>query len=135
MECVSTHRYSANPADRITCRNECNTVILATCIATLRPLFLIIFKRPGWKNYQRRQPYNPTTSSRNRNKRTGRISNPTSDSKIAIGHADTEGSWSELGPNLHDAHNEGEIMQTLEFDVTSREEGEAKQSDGWKTAR
>ena len=123
MECVSTQRYSEEPADPITFRNECNTVILATCIATLRPLFLIIFKRPGWKNYQRRQPYNPRTSSRNRNKRTRRISNPTGDSTTAIGHADNEGSWIELGPNPHDAHNEGDIMRTLEFDVTSRKEG------------
>ena len=129
MECVSTQHHPADPADRIARRNECNTVIIATCIPTLRPLFLIIFRRPGRKSYQRRQIYSPDINSRIRNKQIRGTSNPLSDSTTAIGHDDKDISWIELGPGPDEAHNEGEILRTLEFDGTARKEGGANYSE------
>ena len=68
------------------------------------------------------------TSSRNRNEPIRGISKRTSDSTTAIGHTGNEGPWLELGPDAHDAHIKGESMRTMDFDVTSLKEGEAKQS-------
>ena len=133
MECVSTWDYYAEHVDRIPCRNECNTVIIAACIPTLRPLFLTTFRRPGWQKYQRRQRYNPETSDRNRNKRIRGISYPTSDSVTAIGHTESVGGWIELGSGPHDAHNDGQILQTLEFNVTSRNERDASHLDRYNS--
>ena len=93
--------------------------MIATCIPTLRPLFLIIFRRPGRDNYRRRQPFNQGSSSRDRHKRIGGISDPISDSTTAIGHADDQGSWIELGPDPPDSNTNSEILRTMEFDVTS----------------
>ena len=34
------------------CRIEMNVIIIAACIPTLRPLFLVLFKRPGADNFR-----------------------------------------------------------------------------------
>lgn len=107
----------ANPAYDFD-SNECNIVIIAACIPTLRPLFLVIFRRPGRDRYLRRNSDQPRSGIRNQHGRIGRMAAPTSESTTAIGHADNEGSWLELGPSLHGSHD-GDIRQTIEVDVTS----------------
>lgn len=99
--------------------NECNVVIIAACIPTLRPLFLIVFKRPGRDQYLQRKTKSPNSSSRNRPNRIGQVSAPISDSTTAIGHAEHDDNWIELNSAQHSTHKDGEIEQTLEFDVTS----------------
>ena len=86
---------------------------------TLRPLFLVLFKRPGRNNYLQRKYYDPSSGSRDRPNRVGRISAPISNSTTAIGHAGNEDSWIELGPDQHDSHGNSDIRQTLEVDVIS----------------
>lgn len=39
-------------ADSLFCRIEMNVIIIAACIPTLRPVFLILFKRPGASNFR-----------------------------------------------------------------------------------
>lgn len=120
MERVSAHDSLPNQAYQTSHSNECNVVIIAACIPTLRPLLLVIFKRPGRNQYLQRKPFGPSSSSRDRPRRVGRISAPTSDSTTAIGHADNEDSWIELGSDQHSSHNNHDIRQTLEVDVTSQ---------------
>lgn len=86
---------------------------------TLRPLFLIIFKRPGRNEYLHRKSYHPSSGGRERPNLAGRISAPVSDSTTAIGQSELEGDWIELGPDQHRSRKQGDIRQTLEFDVTS----------------
>lgn len=66
----------------------------------------------------RRKSDQSRSTSRKQHNRIGRKAAPISESTTAIGHADNEGSWLELGPSLHDSHD-GDIRQTLEVDVTS----------------
>lgn len=129
MECVGAQYCSPNSAYQVSFRNESNVVIVAACIPTLRPLFLIIFKRPGWDNYRHRKSYDPSSGSRDRRNRVGRISAPISDSTTAIGYGETEGSWIELGPAQHSYHENGDIRQTLEFDVTSHKKTRALEEE------
>lgn len=121
MERVSTQDHFANSAYQTLYSNECNVVIIAACIPTLRPLLLIIFKRPGRNNYIHRKSFDPSSGSRDRPNRIGRIVAPVSDSTTAIGYAANEDSWIELGPNQHSSHQNGNIRQTLEVDVTSQQ--------------
>lgn len=44
--------------------NEVNVVMIAACIPTLRPLFLVIFNRPGGTPYRKR-PYHDSSSEQN----------------------------------------------------------------------
>ena len=97
-------------------------MIIAACIPTLRPLFLVVFKRPGWENYRRRKFSGPSPGSHERQKRIDRSFGPTSESTTAIGHADNEGDWIELGPDQHSPRSNGDILQTREFDVESNKQ-------------
>ena len=46
-----------------------------------------------------------------------------SDSTTAIGHAGVEDSWIELGPDQRSSHDNRDIRQTVEFDVSSYKQG------------
>ena len=129
MERVRTLNYFANQAYKMFSSNECNVVIIAACMPTLRPLFLIVFNRPGREIYLQRKSYGSSSRSRDRPNRVGRVSAPISDSTTAIGHADNEGSWIELGPDQHSSHRSGDIRQTLEVDVTSRRKAESLEEE------
>ena len=96
-------------------------MIIAACIPTLRPLFLVLFKRPGWETYRRRRLSGPSSGSHERPKRIDRNFRPTSESTTAIGRTDNDGEWIELGPDEHSLRNNGQIRRTLEFDVTSHQ--------------
>ena len=119
MEYVSGRYYSAITADWRCYSIECNIVIVAACIPTLRPLFLVIFRRPGRERYLNHGIHERSSGSRDRCKRIGRISVPISDSTTAIGHIDYEETWIELDIDHQSCHRHGGIRQTLEVDVTS----------------
>ena len=121
MECVSPQRSYVASAPQVLYRVEFNTVIIAACIPTLRPLFLVLFKRPGWEHYRRRKLSGPSSGSHERQKRIDRNFGPLSESTTAIGRTDNEGEWIELGPDEHSCPNNGQIRRTLEYDVTSRQ--------------
>ena len=95
-------------------------MIIAACIPTLRPLFLILFKRPGSEAYRRHKLSAPSSGSHERPKHIDRNYGPPSDSTTAIGRDENEGGWIELGPDEHGSRNNGEILRTLELDITSR---------------
>lgn len=80
---------------------------------------MVIFHRPGREIYLRHKSYDPSSGSRDRANRVGRITAPISDSTTAIRHVDDGGSWIELGSTQHSFHNNDGIRQTLEVDVTS----------------
>lgn len=92
--------------------NETNVVIVAACIPTLRPLFLILFRRPGSEIYKGKG----NSHSREGRPKLSHVSAPIgisdSSTATAVGIEEGDGSWLELGP-------ERGIQQTIELDVTS----------------
>ena len=107
--------------------NECNTIIISACIPTLRPLFLIVFKRPGYAIYVRSKRYEPTGAGGRRTPGSGRgrvVPAPSSDSTTAIGDAAAGGdeTWLEAGDDEAGkvVAAKGGIRRTIELDVVSR---------------
>lgn len=96
--------------------NEINTVIIAACIPTLRPLFLIVFRRPGGEKYLAKNEYQSHGSSGERPTKLGTTSTGTSDAVASsAGHGHR---WLQVG-NQQDLHRQdGNIRQTIEMDVT-----------------
>ena len=94
--------------------NETNVVIIMACMPTLRPLFLVLFQRPGSENY-RVQSYE--RSSRAGKWKLSRTSGAVdvSDSTTAVGAIEGNDTWLELGPNQRN----NMISRTIELDVSS----------------
>jgi len=114
--------------------NECGTVIIAACIPTLRPLYLIIFRRPG------REVYRPNKRShtyahgvrkgyvRSGSRRRGWGGN--SESTTAIGESNVQAedtSWLEMGDQKV---GKGDIRQTTDVEVERRERRGGEDGDG-----
>ena len=116
MERVSTQSHSANQTYLVLYRNECNVVIIAACLPTLRPLFLIILNRSARNEYLRRKPYHPSPPNPGIRRRFGRDASPVSEWTTAIGHHDQRDSWMEL--NHNSSNSNGNIKRTVEFGVT-----------------
>ncbi len=56
---TSTHDEDATPADTQSPSAELHGIIIGSCLPTLRPLYLIVFRRPGREAYiaKRNQSY------------------------------------------------------------------------------
>lgn len=94
--------------------NESNVVILAACMPTLRPLFLVLFRRPGSENYRAKSYGRSSHAGKWKLSRTsGAVG--VSDSTTAVGAIGGNDSWLELGPNQRN----NKISRTIELDVTS----------------
>lgn len=94
--------------------NETNVVIIAASMPTLRPLFLVVFQRPGSENYR--------VKSYDRSSRAGKwkLSGTSravgvSDSTTAVGAIGGADNWLELGPNQRN----NKISRTIDVDVSS----------------
>lgn len=101
----------------MTSRNEINTVIIAACIPTLRPLFLIIFKRPGGDKYLGKTGFPSQGSSGERPTKYGNTSigfSPT----LARPCARYGNSWAPTASEQHLPGDDRNIRQTIEMDVT-----------------
>ena len=104
-------------------------MIVAACIPTLRPLYLVIFHRPGREAYI--SPKKGHAGSRAHPRRPAGIS----DSQTAIGNPLADDSWLEI-PDGDDKTVDkrmwpGEITQTIELSVMSKQKSaEAEASDG-----
>ena len=94
--------------------NETNVVILAASIPTLRPLFLVLFQRPGSENYRGKSYGSSSRAGKRKFSRTpGAVGG--SDSTTAVGARSGDDSWLELGPNQRD----NAISWTIDVDVSS----------------
>ena len=94
--------------------NEINVVIFAACMPTLRPLFLVLFRRPGSENYRVKSSGGSSHAGRSKLGRTfGAVG--VSDSTTAVGVIGSDDNWLELGPN----QRSNEISRTIELDVSS----------------
>ena len=94
--------------------NEANVVIFAACIPTLRPLFLVLFRRPGSENYRVKGYGGSSRAGKSKLSRTpGTLG--VSDSTTAVGVIGGDDSWLELEPN----QRKNKISRTIELDVSS----------------
>ena len=111
--------------------NEINVVIVAACIPTLRPLYLIILDRPGCEAYVSPKKGHTYNSSRTRQGRLATVG----ESQTAIGIPHTDDNWLEI-PDGDDrtANNRawtGDITRTIELSVTSKQKsGSTEPSEG-----
>ena len=118
-------------ADRLERRIEMNVIIIAACIPTLRPIFIVFFKRPGADNFRAsvrergHSSYYYRTADSEGSKRTATESNPASDvsnraSGPVTGNSDAISS--------KDAIDGGCVIQVASIEMGSRggevEEGE-----------
>ena len=94
--------------------NETNVVILAASMPTLRPLFLVLFQRPGSENYRGKSYGRSSRAGKWKLSRTPRAVGG-SDSTTAVGAKGGDDSWLELGPNQRD----NAISRTIDVDVSS----------------
>ncbi len=94
--------------------NEINVVIFAACMPTLRPLFLVLFRRPGSENYRVKSYGGSSRAGKSKLSRTaGAVG--VSDSTTAIGVIGGDHNWLELEPNQRN----NKISRTIELDVSS----------------
>ena len=105
-------RYHGELIDRCNCSNEINYVIIAACIPTLRPLFLIVFGRPGREAYLRR--YNHSGYHKEP-KKSYVTSSSLSESKVLESRM-ADNSWLSNGGERHILPL-GDISQTVDMDV------------------
>ena len=106
--------------------NECGVVVIAACIPTLRPLFLIIFRRPGRHVYldehERSRTYVHGVRKgylRSRSKEQG--TEGTYDSRTAIGDVSVQGgeeNWLEMG--IKNGEN-NDIRQDIDVSIERRD--------------
>lgn len=94
--------------------NEINVVIFAACMPTLRPLFLVLFRRPGSERYRVKSYGGSSRAGKLKLRRTFRAVG-VSDSKTAVGVIGGDDNWLELGPN----QRSNEISRTIELKVSS----------------
>ena len=93
--------------------NETNVVIWAASMPTLRPLFLVLFRRPGSENY-RVKSYRSSRAGKWKLSRTSGAVD-VGDSTTAVGAISGEDSWLELGPD----QRTNKISRTIDVDVSS----------------
>ena len=101
--------------------NECGVVVIAACIPTLRPLFLIIFRRPGRHVYLNERQQSRTYVHGGRKGYLRSQSKETYDSKIAIGGVSVQaadGSWLEMGVKNGINHD---IRQDIDVSIERRD--------------
>ena len=106
-------------------------MIVAACIPTLRPLYLIIFDRPGCEAYVSPKKGHPYNSSRTRPGRLAIVG----ESQTAIGIPHTNDNWLEIPDGDDNTANNrawtGDITRTIELSVTSKQKsGSAEASEG-----
>ena len=94
--------------------NEINVIIFAACMPTLRPLFLVLFRRPGSENYRVKSYGGSSRAGKWRLSRTSRAIG-VSDSTTAVGAIGGDDNWLELGPTQRN----NKISRTIELDVSS----------------
>ena len=106
-------------------------MIVAACIPTLRPPYLVIFDRPGCEAF-----VSPRKGHRYNSRRT-RQGRPTvvSESQTAIGIPHTDDNWLEISDGDDKTVNNrawpGDITRTIELSVTSKQKsGGAEASEG-----
>ncbi|KAL8922584.1 MAG: hypothetical protein Q9208_005088, partial [Pyrenodesmia sp. 3 TL-2023] len=90
------------------------------CIPTLRPLFLLILKRPISQAYQAHKPsYNSRSGSSHRARNT-KLFTPPNEWKI-IDSGPAQGTWLDSSSESRIVpEDDTRIRQTIELDVTSR---------------
>ena len=122
--------------------NEINVVMVAACIPTLRPLYLVVFNKPGGATYMKR-PYHHTTSEQNADSHSRTrvdhgaaddwardtaqqelVAVPYKHQEVVVedsqesGKADTHESWFDVESAKSIApKRSGSIRQTIELDV------------------
>ena len=94
--------------------NETNVVICAACMPTLRPLFLVLFRRPGGENYRVRSYSKSSRAGKWKLSRTSGAADG-SNSTTAVGAIGGDKSWLELGPT----QKNNKISRTIDVDVSS----------------
>jgi hypothetical protein len=95
--------------------NEANLVIIAACIPTLRPLFLLLFRHPESETYKGRT-YSHWKEGRTKlSSVSAPIGISDGSTTTAVGPGESNDGWLELGP---EQRGNG-IQQTIELDITS----------------
>lgn len=103
-------------------RIEMNVIIIAACIPTLRPIFLILFKRPGASNFRAsvrergHSSYYYRTSGYDKSKRM-----TTGSSKVFDKRASGAANGSTEAFNTRDAIDGGDAIQMESREVSSRD--------------
>ena len=90
-----------------------NVIIIAACIPTLRPIFLILFKRPGASNFR---------SNRNRHHSSYQKTPDSNDSKpLTIGSSGATKAFPNAPANSKWSDTDGTSTNTTTIHVSSRE--------------
>lgn len=131
MKRYHSHLLAVRKADSLNSRIEMNVIIIAACIPTLRPIFLVLFKRPGAANFRasvrergHSSYYYRTTDSDGSKKTTG--SSPPSKSFNKRGSRAMTGSTEAIN-NKHSIDGGGVIR--LESREIGSQEGESEEGD------
>lgn len=94
-------------------RIEMNVIIIAACIPTLRPIFLILFRRPGASNFG---------SNRNRHHSSYKKTPDSNDSRpLTIGSSGATKAFPNAPANSKWSDTDGTSTNTMTIHVFSRE--------------
>ncbi|KAL6715885.1 hypothetical protein ACLMJK_006846 [Lecanora helva] len=112
-------------------------MFVGTCIPTLRPLFLIVAKRPGASLYKRSDPYQPSSDRPPGSNRAGQacaLDNYDEDSTTAIRYLSADEGWLEAGDDHQNGVTKGGIRRTIELDVVSRTKNNSHEHETYSQA-